>query len=69
MTPEAVALELLKIIAAVEKKSLMSAGAGLLAGEGFTTADRGWILQTYAECLSVVKGATLSRLAGPDRRS
>ena len=49
-TPEYVALELMKMIAAVEKKELIPPSA-----QGKTMADRAWILQTYAQCLECVK--------------
>jgi hypothetical protein len=47
-TPEAIALDLLKIITNVEGKDLGSAGSN--------KADRAWILDTYAECLQATTG-------------
>jgi hypothetical protein len=43
-TPEQVALSLFHIIARVEGKSL-----------DFNGADREWILNTYAECISTIR--------------
>jgi hypothetical protein len=45
-SPEQVAFKLLTIIAASEKKAINTGGA---------TADRKWLLDTYAECLLAVK--------------
>ena len=47
-TPEAIALDLLKIITNVEGKDLGPAGSN--------KADRAWILDTYAECLQATTG-------------
>ncbi len=44
-SPEEIAYKLLVTIAANEKKSL----------HGAATADRKWLLDTYAECLSTVR--------------
>lgn len=49
-TPEAVALDLLGKMVLCEKMSIGSGGEG---GRG--SADRKWILDTYAECLLAVK--------------
>ena len=46
---EDVALELMKIIAAVEKKSLQAP-----APPGTSLADRAWILRTFSECVLTV---------------
>ena len=51
-SPEEVALKLTQIIASVEKRSL--------AGHVANTADRKWLLDTYAECLLAVKGISSS---------
>jgi hypothetical protein len=48
---EAIALELLRTIASNENKSLSSSMSGA------ASADRQWLLDTYAECLKAVKGA------------
>ncbi len=48
-SPEEVAFKLMKAIAAGESKSLISSMAGP------ASADRKWILDTYAECLNVVR--------------
>lgn len=48
-SPEQVALKLLTMVAHSEKKGLFGTTAGDLA-------DRQYILDTYAECLSAVKG-------------
>jgi len=45
--PEFAALKLLHIIASVEGKDIL--------GHGGTTPDRNWVLETYAECLMVVR--------------
>ena len=51
-SPEAVALDLLDKIAAVENKVFhTSSQAGPLSA-----ADREWILNTYAECLTATRG-------------
>jgi hypothetical protein len=47
-TPESIALELLRMIALNEGKIIGPAG-------GKSRANRTWILNTYAECLNVVK--------------
>jgi hypothetical protein len=47
-SPEQVALKLLEKVAAVEKRQFY--------GHGDNPADRKWILETYDECLKVVKG-------------
>ena len=51
-TIEEVAYKLLELICAVEQKDLTSSTA---ASSGKTKPDRKYILDTYAECLSVVK--------------
>jgi hypothetical protein len=48
-SPEKVALILLKEIASVERKVFHSQPSG-----GTTTADRKWILDTFAECMLAV---------------
>jgi hypothetical protein len=48
-SPEAVALRLLEIIAANERKILSNSTAAA------ANADRKWVLDTYAECLRVVR--------------
>jgi len=52
-TPEAVALELLNLVAKVEGKAL-SRSNGPAAGYAENVADRKWIISTYAECLAAV---------------
>ena len=47
---EDVALELMKIIAAVEKKSLQAP-----APPGTSLVDRAWILRTFSECIQTVR--------------
>jgi hypothetical protein len=47
---EQIALELMKIIAAVEKKSLQ-----LPAAPGTVPADRAWIYRAYSECIRLVR--------------
>lgn len=49
-TPEAVALDLLERIAAVERKVMHAS-----PDSGATVADRTWILDAYAECLAATK--------------
>jgi hypothetical protein len=53
-TPEATALDLLEKISGVEKKVFHSQ-----TSSASTAADRKWILDTYAECLSATKGNRL----------
>lgn len=50
-TPAQVALRLLEIVSAVEKKNITS---GVQAG--WTAADRAWVLDTYSECLRAALG-------------
>ncbi len=50
-SPEQIAYKLLETIASNEKKSLRGV-PGTPA-----TADKEWLLSTYAECLRVVRGA------------
>lgn len=52
LTAEAVALELMKTIATLEKKELVIVG-------GKEMADRKWIIDTYAECLDAIKNPAL----------
>lgn len=47
-TPEAIAMELLEKVAAVESKNFHTADRA-------KAADRKWILDTYAECIFTVK--------------
>lgn len=49
-TPEKIALELMQMIAHIEKKALHSGPA-----QGWTAADRGWLLATYSECIQAVR--------------
>jgi hypothetical protein len=49
-SPQQVAYRLLHDIANVEKKTLHSN-----PGQGYTAADRKWILKTYSECLAAVE--------------
>lgn len=49
-TPEKVALDLLQMIAHIEKKALHSG-----ASEGWMSADREWLLDTYAECIRTIR--------------
>lgn len=51
---EAVAFKLLKVIANVEGKEFIK-------GVEFDTADRDWVLNTYAECLNAAKGDRLPK--------
>lgn len=48
-SPEEIAYRLLKTIASNEGKSLVSSMGG------GATADRDWLLRTYAECLLAVR--------------
>lgn len=52
-SPEEVALKLMRMIASNEGKTLMSAA----------TAERKWLLDTYAECLQTVRDP-MGRRAG-----
>jgi hypothetical protein len=56
-SPEAVALRLFEIIAANERKILSNSTAA------DANADRKWVLDTYAECLRVVRNPGVS--SGP----
>ena len=47
-TPEAVALALVNAIKRMENKRFVS--------QGDPAVDRKWLLDTYAECLALVKG-------------
>jgi hypothetical protein len=47
--PERVAMDLLQIVAHIERKALHSGAA-----DGWQTASREWVLDTYAECLRAV---------------
>lgn len=49
-SPEAIALKLLKEVAAAEDKELT------IGGVANTKPDRAWILDTYHECLAAAKG-------------
>ena len=52
-TPEKVALDLLKTIAHIEKRTLHSGPP-----DGWMAADRSWLLRTYAECIAAVRAGT-----------
>jgi hypothetical protein len=49
-SPEQVAYRLMHEIAAIEAKSFSRT-----PGPGYQSADRKWILETYAECLNAVR--------------
>jgi hypothetical protein len=51
-SPEKVAFDLMELVGRVEKKSHFTDGLK----PGFTTMDRKWLLDTFAECLTTVKG-------------
>jgi hypothetical protein len=51
-SPEHVAHKLMHEVATVEKKVLH----GSTPSSGWTTANRAWILDTYAECLRATRG-------------
>jgi hypothetical protein len=53
-SPEHVALKLLDHISHVERKSLSATEPSGLK-EGWTKADRAWILNTYGKCIRTVK--------------
>jgi hypothetical protein len=58
-SPEQIAYKLLETIASNEKKTLhWSVGSN-------ATADRKWLLDTYAECLAAVSGERLGPAGGP----
>jgi hypothetical protein len=48
-SPEQIAYKLLQIIASIEEKSLVSSMASK------ATANRKWLLDSYAECLRTVR--------------
>lgn len=50
-SPQKVALELLEKIAAVEQRAFTQPDPHNPFIPGWTSADRKWILDTYAECL------------------
>lgn len=52
-SPEQVAYRLLERVAGLERKSIH--GSSDLSS-GWTAADRKWLLDTYAECLTAAKG-------------
>ena len=56
-SPEKVALDLLQMIALIEKRSLHSGPPA-----GWTAADRQWLLDTYAECIQSVREPEERRL-------
>lgn len=56
---EAVALELFKTVASVEGRHL---------GFGSDSADRAYVISTYAECLAVVKGSGRAIVPEPAKR-
>jgi hypothetical protein len=49
-TPEQVALSLFHIIAQIERKALNPAPPP----QGWTVADREWVLDTYGECIRTI---------------
>lgn len=51
-TPEAVAFALMEKMAMAERRAFNSD-----PGNGWSKADREWILRTYYQCLCVVRGA------------
>jgi hypothetical protein len=53
-TREAVALDMLEKIARCEGK--VFAAPHEIPNEGYTAADRAWVLDTYAECLVTATG-------------
>jgi hypothetical protein len=55
-TPEKVALDLLYIIAHLERRALHSG-----ASEGWTSADRQWVLSTYTECIRAIRDDSQNR--------
>ena len=61
-SPEQIAYKLLETIASNEKKTLhWSVGSN-------ATADRKWLLDTYAECLAAVSGKRRGPIAMIDER-
>lgn len=61
-TPEKIALELMQMVAHIEKKALHSGPAA-----GWTAADRGWLLQCYAECIQAVRSPEAVEAPAPVR--
>lgn len=53
---EEVAYELFKVIASNEKKTLRTE-VNIGSGSTPASADREWVLSTYAQCLDVVRSA------------
>lgn len=49
-TPEEVAYKLLRHISNCEKRSLDGG-----SGNGYTPADRKWILETYGKCITTIR--------------
>ncbi len=49
-SPEKVALDLLTMISLIEKRSLHAGPP-----QGWQSADRKWLLDTFAECMSTVR--------------
>lgn len=52
-SPEEVAYKLLKVIANLERKSLVNSAP---EGREWAAADREYVLSTYAECFEAVRG-------------
>jgi hypothetical protein len=61
---EKIAFDLLKVIAACENKAFFTRDLA----SGWTTADRNYILNTYAEILSTIKNPH-SRVSDSDKSS
>lgn len=62
-TPEKVALDLLRMIAHIEKRTLHSGPP-----DGWMAADRPWLLRTYGECIAAVRAAPSAPGAAAYRR-
>jgi hypothetical protein len=52
-SPEHIAYRLLRDVALIEHKAITGPGE---IKEGWTRADRKWLLDTYSECLTSVQG-------------
>ena len=63
-SPEKVALDLVQIISLIEKRSLHSGPPA-----GWTSADRKWLLDTYAECIQAVREPEERRLSAQPLRT
>lgn len=65
-SPEQVALKLLELVAIVERKDIRARRDDNI-GAGLTMADRKWLLETYSECIEVVKAHRMKPAKWPSQ--